>query len=93
MGNQARDRLMGRVTDTRLQNWASALMENEECLAEVRDRFQLRMLDRFRGAPAAEREEINHIMDNEQAFFEELQSICDEIRNINAPEGEEEPIN
>lgn len=80
---------MSRVSQTRLENWASSLINDEACLQEVRDRFQLKMLDRFRSSPAAMREEINHIMDNEAAFFEELQAICDEIRPVNQSEEEE----
>ncbi len=74
---------MPRVTNARLQNWAATLMGDDECLQEVRDRFQLKMLDLFRAADAAKREEINHIMDNEKLFFEELAAICDEVGTVN----------
>ena len=74
---------MNRANNTRLVNWAKTLIEDTECIEEVRNRFQLKMLDRFRAAPHDVRDEINHIMDNEQAFFEELQAICDEIINVN----------
>ena len=84
---------MARVSQTRLANWASALIDDEECMQEVRDRFQLKMLDRFRAANKDVRDEINYIMDNEQAFFEELQSICDDIRNVNQPEEDAQEIN
>ena len=61
-------------------------MDDEACVQEVRDRFQLKMLDRFRASTKEVRDEINHIMDNEQAFFEELAAICDEIREVNQSE-------
>ena len=70
---------MARVNQTRLENWASSLINDTDCMNEVRDRFQLRMLERFRSAEKDKRDEINYIMDNEAAFFEELQAICDEI--------------
>jgi hypothetical protein len=77
---------MSRVNNTRLQNWAKALLDDEACVQEVRDRFQLKMLDRFRTSNKEVRDEINHIMDNEQAFFEELNAICDEIGEVNEVE-------
>lgn len=77
---------MARQVNARLQVWAKTLMDDTECLEEVRTRFQLRMLDKFRAANKDVREEINHIIDNEQLFFEELAAICDEIQgNINEP--------
>lgn len=85
---------MARVNKTRLQVWAKTLIEDTECLNEVRDRFQLRLLEMFRGADKDKRDEINHIMDNEQMFFEELQAICDEIMDsINEPEDDPDEPN
>jgi hypothetical protein len=80
-----------RVGNTRLQNWAKALIEDEVCMQEVRNRFQLRMLSRFRASTHEVRDEINHIMDNEQAFFEELTAICDEILDVN--DGADDSVN
>ena len=74
---------MARLSKTRLQTWAKTLLDDEECLNEVRDRFQLRMLDIFRAANREKRDEINSIMDNEKLFFEELHAIVAEIGEVN----------
>lgn len=74
---------MGRVSDAQLQTWAQNLMADGECLQEVRDRFQMRMLAKFRKANPAEREMINAIMDNEVMFFDELKAIVAAAETVN----------
>ena len=74
---------MGRVSDAQLQTWAKNLMADQECLQEVRDRFQMRMLAKFRKAAPAERELINAIMDNEVLFFDELKAIVAKAETVN----------
>lgn len=78
-----------RISDARLQAWAGTLIGDEEALQAVKDRFHMRMLERFRSANAEQRDIINAIMDNSDAFFEELQAIVDDIEDINDTTTEE----
>jgi hypothetical protein len=79
---------MAKATMTQLQNWCKTLVDDEACMEEVRRRFQLRMLEKFRMADKEKREAINAIMDNEVMFFDELKMIAAEVGDINA--GDEE---
>ena len=63
------------VSQAQLANLAQLILNNEEAVEEVRNRYRLRMFDRFRQASPAQREIINAIMDNEQAFWEEFRSL------------------
>ena len=66
-----------------LESFAASILNNEEALLEVRDRFQMKMLQKFRMAPPAEREQINAIMDNEKMFFDELKAILGAAEVVN----------
>lgn len=76
------------LSDRQLQAFANVLLQDEEAVAAVRERVQLRLFDKFRKASPAEREIINAIMDNESLFWTELKIILGEGEVVN-DDGEE----
>lgn len=77
------------VSNQRLIEIGKYLFADPEAIEEIRTRFQLRMLKRFRGADKQKRRMINAIMDNEQAFWEEMKIILGQEEQTNI-EGEED---
>ena len=80
-----------RVDKQTFDNWASQLVGMEACMEELKFRFQLRMLEKFRSASPEEREQINAIMDNYDLFMEELLIVAGNTeKNINTDPNETE---
>ena len=71
------------VSEAQLQNIADLILNNKEAIEEIRNRYRLRMFDRFRTASPAQREIINAIMDNEQAFWEEMYALLSSTGAVN----------
>jgi hypothetical protein len=78
------------VSETQLQNIAGLILNNDEAVEEIRNRYRLRMFDRFRTATPAQREIINAMMDNEQAFWEEFYSLLASIGTVNEEDGDQD---
>jgi len=69
------------ISNERLLDYANSIINNE-AFEEVIMRVHDRMLGRFRTATAEQREQINAVMDADQAFFEELKKIQAELTDL-----------
>lgn len=61
---------------------------NHPALDAVREEVQFKLFNKFRTASPDEREQINHIMDNEALFFNQLEAIRDDARMISETDNE-----